>query len=110
MARTRRYSIEIKRSPDGLPVLFTAADWDDEERRVAFARFMRPSRMPDSATRLYWINIKDQNGVLLLFNTMDWTDDDRRDALAAICRLAGLPEDNCFTAPIEQHEGADKEL
>jgi hypothetical protein len=23
--------------------------------------------------------------------------------------LAGLPEDNCFTAPVEQHEGADKE-
>jgi hypothetical protein len=99
MARTRRYSIEIKRSPDGLPVLFTAADWDDKERRVAFAQIMQPSRMPDSTTQLYWIDIKDQHGVLLLFNTMDWTDDDRRAAVAAICRLVGLPDDNCLTAP-----------
>jgi hypothetical protein len=30
--------------------------------------------------------------------------------VAVIRRLAGLPEDNCFAAPVEQHEGADKEL
>ena len=69
MVRTRRYSIEIKRSPDGFPVLLVAANWSDKERRLAFGQLMRMGRMPDSTTRLYWIRIKDLKGVVLLFNT-----------------------------------------
>ena len=107
MARIHRCSIEIKRSPDSLPVLVAAADWNDNERGVAFAQIMRMSRMPDSNTRLYWIHIKDQNGVVFLFNTMDWTDDDRRAGVADICRLAGLPEDNSLTAPVGQQDGPE---
>jgi hypothetical protein len=104
MARTRRYSIEIKRSPDGFLVLSAAADWNENERRLAFGQLMRIGRMPDSTTRLYWIQIKDRKGVVFLFNTMDWTDDDRRAGLAEICRLAGHPQDHCFSAPVGQEE------
>ena len=108
MSRTRRYSIEIKRSPDAFLVLSAAADWNDNERRLAFGQLMRMSRMPNS-TRLYWLQIKDQKGVVLLFNTMDWTDDDRRVGVAEICRLAGLPEDNCLPRR-SISRGSDKEL
>jgi hypothetical protein len=94
MVRTHR-SIEIKRF-DGFLVMSVAADWNDDERRLAFGQLMRVGRMPDSTTRLYWIQIKDQKGVVFLFNTVDWTDDDMRAGLAEICRLAGHPEDKTF--------------
>jgi len=93
---TRRYSIEIK-SIKGGTVLFTAADWNDEERRTALAQIMRlESRTVDSMTRLYWIDVKDEQGVRQLFTTADWNDDDRRIAIGQICHLAGVPDDNCF--------------
>ena len=38
--KTRRYSIEIK-DPDNKPVLFTAVDWTDEERRTAVAQILK---------------------------------------------------------------------
>ena len=40
MAKQRRYSIEIK-DDKGKTVIFTAADWTDDERRVAVAQVMR---------------------------------------------------------------------
>ena len=92
MLRTRRYSIEIKRSPDGLLALSVAADWNNKERSLAFAEIMRMSQLPCLQTRLYWIEVRDQNGVLLLFNTMDWTEEGKCAGLAKICRLAGLPD------------------
>jgi hypothetical protein len=45
--RTRRYSIEIKDAA-GKTVIFTAADWTDDERRVAVAQVMRLAGLPDS--------------------------------------------------------------
>jgi hypothetical protein len=79
-------------------VLFTAADWNDEERRIAFAQIMRlESRTVDSTTCLYWIDVKDEQGVGQLFTTVDWNDDDRRIAVSQICRLAGVPDETCFT-------------
>ena len=41
MEKTRRYSIEIKDTATQRPVLFMAADWDDEDLRVAVAQVMR---------------------------------------------------------------------
>jgi hypothetical protein len=88
--RTARYVVEIKTIKGGR-VLFTAADWSDEERRIAFAQIMRlESRTVDSTTCLYWIDVKDEQGVGQLFTTADWNDDDRRFAVSEICRLAGV--------------------
>ena len=44
--KTRRYSIEIK-DPDNKPVLFTAVDWTDEERRIAVTQIMRLADLRD---------------------------------------------------------------
>jgi|HubBroStandDraft_4_1064222.scaffolds.fasta_scaffold152640_1 hypothetical protein len=44
--KTRRYSIEIK-DPDNKPVLFTAVDWTDEERRTAVAQILKLAGLPD---------------------------------------------------------------
>jgi hypothetical protein len=96
---TRRYSIEIK-SLGGGTVLFTAADWSDEERRIALAQIMGlESRTFDSTTRLHWIDVKDEQGVRQLLTTADWNDDDRRIAIGQILRLAGVPDDSCVTEP-----------
>ncbi|MEA2810184.1 MAG: hypothetical protein QOJ17_4325 [Rhodospirillaceae bacterium] len=40
MARTRRYSIQIK-DANGKSVLFTAVHWDEENRRAAVAQILR---------------------------------------------------------------------
>ena len=46
--RMRRYSIEIK-DDSGKTVIFTAADWTADERRVAVAhRPMNARRCPDA--------------------------------------------------------------
>lgn len=45
--RTRRYSIEIK-DDKGNAVIFTAADWTDDERRVAVAQVLRLAGLPDT--------------------------------------------------------------
>ena len=47
MARTRRYSIEIKDIKAGRTVVLTAADWDEDEMRVAVAQVMRLAGVPD---------------------------------------------------------------
>jgi hypothetical protein len=47
MSETRRYSIEIKDVSTQRPVLFTAADWDDDDLRVAVAQVMRLVGPPD---------------------------------------------------------------
>jgi hypothetical protein len=48
--RTRRYSIEIK-DDEGRPLVFTAADWTDDERRLAVAKVLRLAGVPtDSFT------------------------------------------------------------
>ena len=47
MAKQRRYSIEIK-VDTGKTVIFTAADWTDDERRVAVAQAMRLAGLPDT--------------------------------------------------------------
>jgi hypothetical protein len=44
--RTRRYSIEIK-DATGRSIWFAAADWTDEERRIAIAQDSRLCGMPD---------------------------------------------------------------
>ena len=44
--RTRRYSIEIE-DATGRSVWFAAADWTDEERRIAIAQNSRLCGMPD---------------------------------------------------------------
>jgi hypothetical protein len=44
--RTRRYSIEIK-DATGRSVWFAAADWTDDERRIAIAQNSRLCGMPD---------------------------------------------------------------
>jgi hypothetical protein len=44
-ARTRRYSIEIK-DDQGKTVIFTAADWTDDQRRQAVAQVMRWAGLP----------------------------------------------------------------
>ena len=46
MDKTRRYLIEIKDAATGSPVMFTSVDWDDEEKRVAFAQIMRLTDAP----------------------------------------------------------------
>ena len=38
--RTYRYSIEIK-DAEGLSVLFTVADWDEADRRIAVSQILR---------------------------------------------------------------------
>jgi hypothetical protein len=44
--RTRRYLIEIK-DPDNKSIVFTAANWTDEEKRIAVAQILRLAGMPD---------------------------------------------------------------
>ena len=46
MHKTRRYSIEVKDIATGAPVMFTAVDWDAEEKRVALAQIMRLTGAP----------------------------------------------------------------
>jgi hypothetical protein len=46
--RTRRYSIEIKNVATDKTVILTAADWTDEERRVAKAQVLRLAGLPDN--------------------------------------------------------------
>jgi hypothetical protein len=46
MPETRRYSIEI-RDAKGKSVLFTAADWTDDERRAAVVQILRLADLPD---------------------------------------------------------------
>jgi hypothetical protein len=46
MARTRRYSIEIK-DANGKSVLFTAVHWDEEDRRAAVAQILRLNGVPE---------------------------------------------------------------
>jgi hypothetical protein len=46
MPKQRRYSIEIK-DDTGRSVWFAAADWTDEERRIAIAQVMRLAGPPD---------------------------------------------------------------
>ena len=47
MPKQRRYSIEIK-DDKGKTVIFTAADWTDDERRAAVAQVMRLAGLPDT--------------------------------------------------------------
>ncbi len=47
MAKQRRYSIEIK-DDKGKTVIFTAADWTDEEKLAAVAQVMRLAGLPDT--------------------------------------------------------------
>ena len=44
--RIRRYLIDIK-DATGQSIFFTAADWNDEERRAAIAQILRLDGMPD---------------------------------------------------------------
>jgi hypothetical protein len=46
MARTRRYSIEIK-DANGKSVLFTTVHWDEEDRRAAVAQILRLDGVPE---------------------------------------------------------------
>jgi hypothetical protein len=47
MAKQRRYSIEIK-DDTGKTVIFTAADWTDDEKHAAVAQVMRLAGLPDT--------------------------------------------------------------
>ena len=89
--KRRRYSIEI-RNLAAEAFLMGTAHWTGEECRTAVARIIRLERRPpDCTTRLYWIQIKDEDGGHQLVTTWDWTDNDRSKALREICRLAQLP-------------------
>ena len=89
--KRRRYSIEI-RNLAAEAFLLGTAHWTGEECRAALARIIRlERRSPDCTTRLYWIQIKDEDGSHQLVTTWDWTDNDRSEALREICRLAQLP-------------------
>ena len=44
--RSRRYLIDI-RDAKGQSVFFTAADWNDDERRAAIAQILRLDGVPD---------------------------------------------------------------
>ena len=89
MARlgARRYSLELASLERA--TVAVRANWTDEECRIALDDIFRlESRMPTDATRLYWIQIKDDRGALRLFTTWDWTAVDRRIAWRKIRRLA----------------------
>ena len=49
MAKTRRYSIEVKDLEMDQAVLLTAVGWDDDDRRAALAQIMRLAGVPDGA-------------------------------------------------------------
>jgi hypothetical protein len=48
MSDTRRYMIEITEAETGKVVIFTGADWTDDERRVAVAQVLRLAGLPDA--------------------------------------------------------------
>ena len=48
MARTRRRSIVIKDADGEVEFLFAAADWKEQEKRVAIARICRLVSLPVS--------------------------------------------------------------
>jgi hypothetical protein len=47
MPKQRRYSIEIK-DDKGATVIFTAADWTEDEKLAAVAQVMRLAGLPDT--------------------------------------------------------------
>jgi hypothetical protein len=47
-ARRRRYAIEIK-DPDNKTVIFAAAEWTDDERRIAVGQILRLAGLPSDA-------------------------------------------------------------
>jgi hypothetical protein len=49
MAGTRSYTIEIKDIETGQTVVLTAADWDENDKRVAVAQVMRLAGVPDGS-------------------------------------------------------------
>jgi hypothetical protein len=49
MAKQRRYSIEIK-DDKGNTVIFMAADWTVDDRRVAVAQVLRLTGVPDAGS------------------------------------------------------------
>ena len=48
MVRKRRYSIEVKDTTTGKAVIFTVAEWTDDERRAALAQVLRMVGLPDT--------------------------------------------------------------
>ena len=49
MAKQSRYSIEIK-DDKGNTIIFTAADWTVDDRRVAVAQVLRLTGVPDAGS------------------------------------------------------------
>jgi ribosomal protein L2 len=49
MAGTRSYTIEIKDIETGQTVVLMAADWDENDKRVAVAQVMRLAGVPDGS-------------------------------------------------------------
>jgi hypothetical protein len=47
MEKTRRYSITVRDVATGQDVLFTAVDWDDDNKRVALGQIMRLIGAPE---------------------------------------------------------------
>jgi hypothetical protein len=47
MAKSRLYSIEIKDARTEQVVVFAAADWTEEQKRVALAQIMRLADLTD---------------------------------------------------------------
>ena len=46
MAKTKRYTIEVKDIDTDTEVLLTAVDWDDADKRAALAQIMRLAGVP----------------------------------------------------------------
>ena len=46
MAKTKRYTIEVKDIDTDTAVLLTAVDWDDADKRAALAQIMRLAGVP----------------------------------------------------------------
>jgi hypothetical protein len=48
MAETRSYTVEIKDIENGQTVMLMAADWDDNDKRIAVAQLMRLAGVPNN--------------------------------------------------------------
>ena len=58
--RTRRYFIEIK-DPDNKSVVFAAAVWTDEEKRIALARILRLAGIPNDNRLIQLVPERDED-------------------------------------------------
>lgn len=107
MAKTCRYSIDIRDANTKIQVLFTAFDLDEEECRVVLDQIDKWVVSKPGARR-YSIEVA-EFGRKVTQTVTDWDDDDKAAAFRQIARWSGVPEDmfgDCFLGPPAEEDNS----